>query len=184
MSKTPHDGSSLTRMLITPDGLVQIGSTQQFQVDQSGNVTTTGSIQFSGTLMPNGVHGTTGQVLTSQGSGTPIWADGGGGASGWALTGNAGTTYKTNYIGTSDAQDLQIRVRNAQSGVIEGGGTLNTGLGYQVFLNNTTGAGNVALGYQALATNTSGAANTATGYQALLLNSGGAKNTATGHYAL
>ncbi|MBZ4252020.1 hypothetical protein LAJ57_14050, partial [Streptococcus pneumoniae] len=34
---------------------------------------------------------------------------GGGGGSGWQLTGNAGTTAGTNFIGTTDAQDLVIK---------------------------------------------------------------------------
>jgi hypothetical protein len=35
-----------------------------------------------------------------------------GGGSGWSLTGNAGTTAGTNFIGTTDAQDFHVRAGN------------------------------------------------------------------------
>ena len=38
------------------------------------------------------------------------WASGGGG--GWSLTGNAGTTAGTNFVGTTDNVAFEIRVNN------------------------------------------------------------------------
>ncbi|NPA35191.1 MAG: hypothetical protein GXO48_09715 [Chlorobi bacterium] len=59
-------GAPLPYMIITPDGKVGIGLVNPSQIlDVSGN------IQFSGALMPAGNAGTTGQVLVSQGPGTP-----------------------------------------------------------------------------------------------------------------
>jgi hypothetical protein len=102
----------------------------------------------------------------------------------WSLSGNAGTSYGTNFIGTTDGEDLQIRVRNFQAGVIEGGGNINTGLGFQVLSSNTSGNSNVAIGYQALAANTSGTFNASSGYLSLSSNTTGNSNTAYGSYTL
>lgn len=41
-------------------------------------------------------------------------------SAGWSLTGNAGTTAGTNYIGTSDNQDLVFKRWGAQAGLING----------------------------------------------------------------
>lgn len=41
------------------------------------------------------------------------------GSPGWSLTGNAGTSPSTNFIGTTDAQPFVVRTRNAQSLRIE-----------------------------------------------------------------
>jgi hypothetical protein len=43
-----------------------------------------------------------------------VWP-GGGGAVGWALTGNAGTDPATNFLGTTDNAALEIRVHNARA---------------------------------------------------------------------
>lgn len=40
----------------------------------------------------------------------------GGGGTGWSLTGNSGTDPSTNFLGTTDAQDLVIKVDNAEVG--------------------------------------------------------------------
>lgn len=42
------------------------------------------------------------------------WVDLGSSASGWALTGNAGTNPAANFIGTTDAQDFRIRSNNVE----------------------------------------------------------------------
>lgn len=67
----------------------------------------------------SGLAGTNnGDVLTWNSS-TQAWESqaggGGGGGSDWHLTGNAGTTPGTNYVGTSDAQELQIRTNNLEA---------------------------------------------------------------------
>ena len=54
---------------------------------------------------------TVGQVPTSDGSGGITWASVGGGGNEWLLNGNAGTDGgATDFLGTTDAQDLQFRV--------------------------------------------------------------------------
>lgn len=49
--------------------------------------------------------GTNGQVLTRV-AGVPAWAAPSGGGSGWSLTGDAGTSPPTNFIGTTDGVDF------------------------------------------------------------------------------
>ncbi len=51
-----------------------------------------------------------------------------GSGSGWGLTGNAGTTPGTNFIGTTDAQDLVFKTSNVQTGKISSTG-LSVSLG-------------------------------------------------------
>lgn len=122
------------------------------------------------------------------------------GSNNWALLGNAGTTVGTNFLGTTDNQDLQFNVNNKRSGLLDIANE-QTFYGYQAGLNtpaavnlnsffgaysglNTTGAGNSFFGAQAGQTNTSGATNTAMGYYALINNNTGNNNSAFGAQAL
>ncbi len=52
---------------------------------------------------------------------------GGGGGSGWELTGNSGTTAGTNFVGTTDATDLVFKTNSSESMRIANGG--NVGIG-------------------------------------------------------
>src|SRR5262245_23929156 len=61
---------------------------------------------------------------------------------------------------------------------------LNTFLGEDALIDNTTGIRNTAVGLLALGSNTTGSANTATGERALQVNTTGEFNTATGSAAL
>jgi len=84
----------------------------------------------------------------------------------WNLTGNTGTTYGTNYVGTNDDQSLMFKVNNVAAGRIEdASATSSTSFGYQALLSNT-GIGNTAAGFKALFGNTTGTYNTAIGYNA------------------
>lgn len=69
--------------------------------------------------------GTNGYVLTIS-SGLPVWAVPN---TGWALTGNSGTSPATNFIGTSDAQDVIFKTNNIRRGAFLAAG------GFQI--NNT-----------------------------------------------
>ena len=94
---------------------------------------------------------------------------------GWAFDGNSGTSSGTDFIGTTDAQDLDFRTDNVnrmrltQSGQIE---VLNTG--GSVFIGED--AGNL----DDLTTNY----NTAVGYRSLFFNQGGSSNTSSGYQSL
>ena len=128
------------------------------------------------------------------------WLKGGGvgtssTGSDWSLTGNAGTTVGTNFIGTTDAQDLMFKVDNTPSGRINIAKE-NTSLGYG---SNNSGGGNTAIGFNALSINTNGSNvavgsrvleastnakfNVGLGYNALKLSTGGSGNIAVGAYA-
>jgi len=130
-------------------------------------------------------------------------------SSGWNITGNSGTTNGSHFLGTTDAQSLDIRTNNVirvritQKGQIE---ILNTGnsvfvgegagaaddlstnanvfVGYQAGNANTTGYNNIATGYQALYSNTTGYNNIANGFQSLRNNTTGYRNSAIGLQAL
>jgi len=137
------------------------------------------------------------------------WSEFPGTSGGWTLNGNSGTVSGTNFIGTTDAQALDIRTNNVIHARITTKGQIETfGTGYSVFLgegagenddltnnynvfvgykagfSNTAGLYNTANGALALYANTTGSENTANGYQALYSNTTGHKNTANGYYAL
>lgn len=78
---------------------------------------------------------------------------------GWGLLGNSGTSSTTNFLGTTDNQDLVFRRNNVISAIIdstsEGGG--NGGITTFGFRTTGTAANISAFGYKALGVNTSGA---------------------------
>lgn len=89
-----------------------------------GNGQSNGTRSNAMTLYKNGVlnindsydlpntDGTVGQVLTTDGSGQVSWQHAASGLAGWALVGNAGTDATTNFLGTSDNIDFNIRTNN------------------------------------------------------------------------
>lgn len=118
-------------------------------------------------------------------------------SSGWSLTGNAGTTAGTNFMGTTDGQDVVIKRASIESGRISDSlqstsfGILslalntairNTAIGYNALPVNISGNSNTAVGRSALATNTANG-NTAVGSNALTTNSTGTDNIAIGKSA-
>jgi hypothetical protein len=146
------------------------------------------------------VDGTQGasKVLTSDANGNASWQTSG--STGWDLTGNAGTSTLTNFIGTTDNTALIFKVNNQKAGKIDqlfyntffgysagsAGATssLNTGFGFQVLSNNLTGTWNTGLGHNALSNNTAGWSNTGIGSGVLNSNTTGYANTAVGDGAL
>ncbi len=108
----------------------------------------------------------------------------------WGTNGNAGTNPTTNFIGTTDNQDLAFKVNNFRFGKLNytnnnisfGENSLNSlttgynniGLGKNILLNNTTGFTLVAIGMGSLENNISGSQSVAIG--------GGLKFNTTGSY--
>jgi len=120
-------------------------------------------------------------------------------ANNWGLLGNAGTDAATNFIGTTDAQDLVFKVGGQKSGLItvSNGSTFfgyisglsnsggdNTGVGTQALRSNTTGFGNSGIGRFALLSNTIGEYNMGIGRAALYSNISGSNNAGIGAGAL
>lgn len=127
----------------------------------------------------------------------------------WTLLGSSGTQSGTNFLGTKDSQDLDIRTNNiiktriTTKGQIE---ILNTGssvfvgenagenddlsannnafVGYQSGMANATGERNTAIGSLSLSANNLGTDNTAVGHTALSANTIGSSNIAIGQGAL
>lgn len=119
-------------------------------------------------------------------------------ATGWNLTGNAGTAPDTNFIGTTDAQDLVLRTNNTEKARVLSNGYVGIGTTAPASLLDVNGdaaingirVGNGGAGV----TNTvmsnpgpssfAGTDNTVVGYYGLWTNSVGSKNTAIGSKAL
>jgi hypothetical protein len=84
----------------------------------------------NGYILPP-VDGTSGQVLTTDGSGVTSWTTvsggGGGGGASWLLGGNLGTTPPDMFLGTLDAQDVVFKLNSTIAGTI--GLDNNTSLG-------------------------------------------------------
>ena len=109
------------------------------------------------------------------------WVFIGNSAAGWSTTGNTGTTPGTNFIGTTDAKDLKIKVNNTIAGSIETSGNIFLGLNAGIV---NTGANNVGIGGNTLTNNTTGAQNTAIGKFSMEASTTGSNNTAVGEEAL
>jgi trimeric autotransporter adhesin len=155
--------------------------------------------------------GIDGDVL-SRDAGGVIWVDPStliGDTDDWDLLGNAGTNPATNFIGTTDNQELSIRTNNTEfwrittRGQIEPRNTgfsifigefagenddfssnYNVGIGYEALISNTSGYQNVAIGQRTLYRNTTGNSNVAIGYWACQGDANGINNTGVGKYAL
>ncbi len=160
-------------------------------------LTVNGNVRFSGALMPNNLPGTAGQILQSAGAGAaPVLTNA---ASGWGLTGNAGTSTLTNFVGTTDNVALIFKVNGNKSGTIDhilnnayfgyqsgfstSTASLNAGFGQEALKSISTANRNSAFGYQALK-NSNGGSNTGIGASALTSNTSGNDNTALGKDAM
>lgn len=104
-----------------------------------------------------------------------------GNLSGWALSGNSNIDPVTQFIGTTDDQNVVFKRNNIVSGML---GDFNTSLGYNSLNLTSTGIYNTSIGVEALVGNSSGAFNTAVGHRSLFENMTGYSNTAIGVNAL
>jgi trimeric autotransporter adhesin len=183
--------------------MIQLGADGTNSTTAITNVKTSGTLTAGFVTYPN-AHGTSGQVLSTTGSGTLVWATP---ATGTvtnlsALTiGTSGIDINSTIATPSTTPVITLNVPNASStarGVVTtaaqtfaGAKTftsdalisnITVGLG-----NNKNGYSNVAFGDFALANSTDGntaVANTGVGSHALRFNTSGSSNTAVGSYAL
>lgn len=116
----------------------------------------------------------------------------------WKVTGNAGTTAGTNFLGTTDNVDMVFKRSNVVAGVLKANNTSfgtsslpttatginNSAFGSQALAATTSGFNNVAVGRSALAANTTGGSNVAVGYRALTANTTTSENIAIGNSTL
>jgi hypothetical protein len=99
----------------------------------------------------------------------------------WHTIGNAGTNPTSNFVGTTDNQNLVFKRNNVNSGLL---GTINTSFGVGS-LPSSTALLSTAFGVSSLSAATSGSvANSAFGNQSLSANTTGVQNSAFGHQAL
>jgi hypothetical protein len=181
--------------------LTSVGTVTSGTISLTTDITTSGALKAGTVTYPN-MHGTSGQVLTTTGSGTLSWT-------------SIANPDLTNYVTTNTAQtitgaktfsetttfskDLAVNgitvgrgrlnvISNTASGVsalsLNTTGSYNTAIGYRTLSANTTGDNNTATGADALTSNTTGVYNTAYGSSTLLSNSTGSGNTAIGYSAL
>jgi hypothetical protein len=186
---------------------VDMGTTQLLSVpyalyaETSGNGTgATGATGATGLAGPTGATGVTGATGSTGLTGATGPTGTAGAGNYWSLTGDTGTVYGTNFIGTIDSQSLMIKVNNVVSGRVDlirkntsygfqsmqyDAAGNNTAFGYQALMVDTSGGvGNTAFGSSTLVSNTTGDANTAVGASALSLNTTGINNTGVGSAAL
>ncbi|MBI3258339.1 MAG: hypothetical protein HYZ54_02490, partial [Ignavibacteriae bacterium] len=144
--------------------------------------------------LPTAAPAINGYILQSSTAGVMSWIDPATAANAWSLTGNSGTNAANNFLGTTDGQDLELRVQGSPlaansrrlrlftSGAIQraDGITLPTAPGAgSVDFQSTRTAGQVATGTNS--TISGGGNNTASNSYATI--SGGQTNTASGTFS-
>jgi hypothetical protein len=113
----------LERMRVLASGNVGIGTSTPTE-----RLSVLGNFYLNGAFMPGGNGGIAGQVLTSTGPKTaPTWQTPVGGSNGWLLTGNAGTSYATNFLGTTDNVGFRMRTNNIQRILVDSLGSVAIG---------------------------------------------------------
>ena len=68
-----------------------------------------------------------GYILTSDANGVATWLPAVASSNGWLVSGNAGTSSSTNFLGTLDAQDLVMKTNNGEKMRITASGNLGIG---------------------------------------------------------
>jgi hypothetical protein len=105
----------------------------------------------SGTYRFPRADGTVNQILSTDGAGQISWVDGG-----WSLTGNSGTTVGTNFIGTTDAVDFEIKTNGIQIALFGQNGNVAIGgdsVGFGLDFPQATAANSFAVGPGSVASN-------------------------------
>jgi len=153
---------------------------------------TLASANITTALTLTGASGTSGQALTSQGSGVaPIWSTIGASAAtptargtvfGLMDSGSAGITATGWSAGAGLTSGANNVFNGFRAGFTTSSGTFNTFVGPEAGYGQTTGQRSVAVGYSALYTTNTGSYNVAVGSESLY-NCGSSQNTAVGFEA-
>ena len=182
--------------------MIQLGNSSVYLVR------TPGRLKLGSILYPN-TDGTSGQVLSTNGTGTLSWISpfslslgsisGSSTANGASISdgvlnltpadetnGGVVTTGNQTFAGVKTFSSQIVAANEVAVGVGAGGGVGgNTAVGYNVLSANDSGGGaNTAVGHEAMATTTNGRWNAALGASALYSNTTGSNNMAAGFAAL
>jgi hypothetical protein len=121
-TSTPHDlvlaTNNAEHMRINTFGNVGIGtSTPTAKLDVNGTARIQGSAGTPTAITGRDAAGNINNITLGANlslAGGVLSASGGGGTAGWALNGNTGTNFVTDYVGTADAQPLVLRTNGAE----------------------------------------------------------------------
>ena len=83
--------------------------------------------------------GAVGTLFVKNGTANTAWTNVLTGSTGWSLTGNAGTTSGTNFLGTTDAIALVFKTNNTEYLRITSAGVLDTTLGAGIIHSDASG---------------------------------------------
>jgi hypothetical protein len=190
---TKDSGGTVVEVGTNPTSMT-IKTTLKLSGSTSGYVALQGAAAAGSTTytLPS-ADGTSGQALTTNGSGTLSWATiAASAATATALgtvygkmTASGASPYLTalGYNSGLNATGIDNTFLGFESGKATSSGTDNIGIGHQTLVANTTGNFNTAIGSKALATNTTSSYSTAVGYQAGNANTSGTVD-AFGYQAL
>jgi len=165
------------RLFVIGNGTNDAERSNALTVLKNANTTIGGSLTVNGNgsstsyALPS-VRGTSGQVLTTDGSGVTSWT-----------TVSGGSSSGVPYTGATAAVNLgpyDLTVNGLTIGKGLGNRTNNTAIGNATLSSNTSGFSNTANGFEALKLNTSGNYNTAIGTSSLSSNTTGGQNTSVG----
>ncbi|MCW3125556.1 MAG: hypothetical protein JWO03_1214 [Bacteroidetes bacterium] len=169
-----------------PTGATGVGGGATGATGPAGANGSNGTNGLTGPTGPsgsNGTNGTNGAAGPTGPTGTGITGPTGpaGSSNAWSLTGNSGTT-GSNFIGTTDARPLIIKVNNVIAGNIPvSSGSLTYGSGAGAF--GTSGVWNTLIGESAGAAMTTGSENTMLGHNSGVSNITGNNNIYAGSAA-
>lgn len=99
------------------------------QLNRGSGVTTLNgsSVSMFGLYRMPGADGTANQIIQTNGSGTLSFVDPSTLTGFWKLTGNAGITPVTNFLGTTDSKSIWIKTNNTSVGIIDSTGKWGIG---------------------------------------------------------
>jgi hypothetical protein len=175
-------GTTLASNVVN-SSLTSVGTLTSGTINLTTDIATTGNL-IAGTVTYPNTHGTSGQVLSTTGSGILSWT-------------SIPSPDLTSYVTTNTVQTItsaktfsetttfskDLAVNGITVGKGGGNESTNTAIGTAALNSNTTGNSNIAVGMNALSGNITGNYSTAIGLDALKISTGGF-NTAFGAFAL
>ena len=121
------DGSPGVHMYIDSVGRVGIGNTSpNTRVEITAATANSSGLRFTNLTAASPTVASNGKALSVNATGDVILVPASGGNA-WDLLGNAGTTAGTNFLGTTDAQDMVFKTNNTEKVRITTGGQVGIG---------------------------------------------------------